>query len=295
MWRFAAGARRFETELFTTAPDGLPGNDDNGALSSEYVWAALGMMPATPGTPALALNSPLVKRAVISLGNGRRITIDAPKAADNAPYVTGMRLDGRHFESTALPASFATRGGDLDVDLSTRADTHWATGATAAPPSYRTGGVPAVGYLTPTGTQVTPGGTSLPATVGVSELAGHAGAVRWSAVSDVPGFTVTPSSGTLDLRRAARATVPVAISVAPDTPSGYHPVTVDFRTAGGTALPGGAVVVTVPAADGAATACDTLGATDTECGLRFRDNGDGHAEPVTVGGRSARSAGSMCP
>ncbi|GAA4623611.1 GH92 family glycosyl hydrolase [Actinoallomurus vinaceus] len=288
-WKTQEVTRRIETELFTTAPDGLPGNDDLGALSSVYVWAALGMMPATPGTPALALNSPLVKRAVISLGTGRKITISAPQAADDAPYVTGMRLNGRPHESTGLPASFATRGGALDIGLSTRPDTHWATGDKAAPPSYRAHEVPAVGYITPTGTQVTRGGTSLPATVGASTLAGHAGKVGWTAASDVAGVSVTPSSGTLDLTRAGSAHVPVTIAVARGTASGYHPVKVTFRAAGGTTLPGGAVVVTVPAADAAATACDTLGSTDTECGLRLRDNGDGHTTPVTVGGRSGRS------
>jgi predicted alpha-1,2-mannosidase len=288
-WKTQEVTRRFETELFTTAPDGLPGNDDNGALSSEYVWAALGMMPATPGTSTLALNSPLFKRAQISLGTGRTISIDAPKAADNAPYVTGMRLDGRSFESTALPASFATRGGDLDVSLSTRPDTHWATSSKAAPPSYRSGELSAVGYLTPTGTQVLPGGSSLPGTVGASVLAGHAGKVRWTASSDVAGVTVTPSSGTLDLSHKATATAPVTIKVADGTPSGYHPVKVSFTASDGTRLPGGALVATVPAADGAATACDTLGATDTECGMRLRDNGDGHTVAVTLGGRSGRS------
>lgn len=293
-WKTQEVTRRFATELFTTAPDGLPGNDDNGALSSEYVWAALGMMPVTPGTPTLALNSPLFPRAVLSLGTGRALTIDAPKAAADAPYVTDLRLNGRRYESTALPASVVTRGGALDFSLSTRPDTHWATGEKAAPPSYRTGEVPAVGYLTPTGTQVTPAGTSLPATVGASTLAGqgpggHAGKIRWTASSDVAGVTVTPSSGTLDLSHARTATAPVTVRVAEGTPSGYHPVKIAFRTAGGQALPGGAVVVTVPAADGAATACDTLGATDTECGMRLRDNGDGHTVPVTLGGRSGRS------
>ncbi|MEV5750457.1 GH92 family glycosyl hydrolase [Actinoallomurus sp. NPDC052308] len=288
-WKTQEVTRRIETDLFTNAPDGLPGNDDLGALSSVYVWAALGMMPATPGTPTLALNSPLVKRAVISLGTGRKITINAPRAADDAPYVTAMRLNGRPHESTALPASFATSGGALDIDLSTRPDTHWATGDKAAPPSYRAHEVPAIGYITPTGTQVTRGGTSLPATVGVSALAGHAGKVRWTATSDVAGVSVTPSSGTLDLTHAGTAHVPATIAVAQGTASGYHPVKVMFHAADGTTLPGGTVVVTVPAADGAATACDTLGATDTECGLRLRDNGDGHTTPVTVGGRSGRS------
>jgi predicted alpha-1,2-mannosidase len=288
-WKTQAVTRRFETELFTTEPDGLPGNDDNGALSSEYVWAALGMMPATPGTPTLALSSPLFPRAEVALGTGHRIVIDAPKAASDAPYVTGMRLDGRPYESTALPASFATRGGDLGVELSTRPDTHRAASAADAPPSYRAYEVPAIGYLTPTGTQVTPGGGALAASVGASALAGGAGKVSWSAHSEVAGVSVTPSSGTLDLTRSATAKVPVTIKVAQDTPSGYHPVTIAFRTSRGQSLPGGAAVITVPAADGAATACDTLGAADTECGLRLRDNGDGHTAPVTVGGRSGRS------
>ena len=288
-WKTQEVTRRFETQLFTTQPDGLPGNDDNGALSSEYVWAALGMMPATPGTPTLALNSPLFQRAEISLGTGHRISIDAPAAATDAPYVTGMRLNGRSYQSTALPASFATRGGSLDVSLSGTPDTHWATSAQAAPPSYRAYEDPAIGYLTPTGTQVTPAGSSLPATVGASTLAGGAGRVTWSASSDVAGVTVTPSSGTLDLTHAATASTPVTVNVAQDTPSGYHPVTINFRTASGQTLPGSTVVMTVPAADATATSCDTLGATDTEYGLRFRDNGDGHTVPVTLDGRSGRS------
>lgn len=288
-WKTQAVTRRFESELFTTRPDGLPGNDDNGALSSEYVWAALGMMPATPGTPTLALSSPLFRRAEITLGTGHRIGIDAPKAATDAPYVTGMTLNGREHESNALPASFATRGGDLGIALSTRPDTHRATSAADAPPSYRAYEDPAIGYLTPTGAQVTPPGGSVPATVGASVLAGGAGKVSWTAHSDVPGVSVTPSSGTLDLTRAPTAKAPVTIKVAQDTPSGYHPVTIAFRTAAGRTLPGGAAVITVPAADGAATACDTLGASDTECGLRLRDNGDGHTVPVTAGGRSGRS------
>jgi hypothetical protein len=45
----------------------------------------------------------------------------------------------------------------------------------------------------------------------------------------------------------------------------------------------------VPAADGRATVCDTLGVTDTECGLQRLDNADGHTQAVTVAGRSART------
>ncbi|MEW2348952.1 GH92 family glycosyl hydrolase [Streptomyces sp. NPDC006684] len=285
-WKTQEVARRMVNEIYTTAPDGLPGNDDNGAQSSVYVWAALGMMPATPGTPAIALNSPLFPRAEIHLGTGRTLSVNAPKAAANAPYVTGAKLNGRSFESTSLPEDVVTRGGKLDFSLATRPDKHWATSAKAAPPSWRTYEKSAVGYLTPNGTRVTEAGKGLKGTVGVSALAGRPGSVRWTASTDDPHVKVLPSSGTLSLRHARTAEVPVAISTAKDTPSGYHPVKISFRTSSGEELPGGAVVVTVPDADGTATACATLGAEDTECGLRARDNGDGHWNVVEKAGRS---------
>ena len=53
--------------LFGPEPDGEPGNDDLGALSSWYVWAALGLYPSTPGTPILTVNTPLFDRVVIAL------------------------------------------------------------------------------------------------------------------------------------------------------------------------------------------------------------------------------------
>ena len=44
---------------YADAPVDEPGNDDLGAISSWYVWAALGLFPVTPGTADLALASPL--------------------------------------------------------------------------------------------------------------------------------------------------------------------------------------------------------------------------------------------
>src|SRR4030081_3205757 len=55
----STAVRRIMNESFTTGAGGLPGNDDLGATSAWYVWAALGMYPATPGTDTLALHGPL--------------------------------------------------------------------------------------------------------------------------------------------------------------------------------------------------------------------------------------------
>ena len=61
--------------LFGPTPDGEPGNDDLGAMSSWYVWAALGLYPSTPGVAILNVNAPLFDRAVID-ASGRKIHSD---------------------------------------------------------------------------------------------------------------------------------------------------------------------------------------------------------------------------
>ena len=77
--------RRIATELYSPTPDGEPGNDDLGAMSSWYVWAALGMYPETPGSADLVLASPLFPHVTITLATGRRLEIDAPGAFASEP------------------------------------------------------------------------------------------------------------------------------------------------------------------------------------------------------------------
>src|ERR1051325_12179326 len=54
----ARAVHKVMTDGFNTSAGGLPGNDDLGATSAWYVWAALGMYPATPGADTLALHGP---------------------------------------------------------------------------------------------------------------------------------------------------------------------------------------------------------------------------------------------
>lgn len=52
-------------QLWSTQPGGIPGNDDLGAMSSWYVFSALGMYPQVPSRAELTLSSPLFPRVEI--------------------------------------------------------------------------------------------------------------------------------------------------------------------------------------------------------------------------------------
>ncbi|WP_406438356.1 GH92 family glycosyl hydrolase [Streptomyces sp. NBC_01613] len=109
--------RRALTTLFADRPDGLVGNDDLGAMSSWAVWAFLGMYPQVPGSPQLALASPLFPSATVHRGNGVDLTVLAPDASATNPRVQSMQLDGHPVRTPFLPDTFLTRGGTLRYRL----------------------------------------------------------------------------------------------------------------------------------------------------------------------------------
>ncbi|HEY2266124.1 MAG TPA: lectin, partial [Streptosporangiaceae bacterium] len=129
--------RQIQDQIWSDTPGGLAdGNDDLGAMSAWYVWAALGMYPMSPGSPALALGSPLFTQAQITLPSGHTLTINGNGAADNAPYVQSATWNGSSWANAYAPTTALTSGGTLSYTLGTSADTSWASAASAAPPSY---------------------------------------------------------------------------------------------------------------------------------------------------------------
>ena len=118
-------------------------------MSSWYVWSELGLYPQTPGTPTLALGSPVFQQATVHLASGRAITINAPGAQPAAPYVRGLTVNGATWNKAYLDYGDLAKGATLNFDLSTAPDTSWATGPDAAPPSDPTGQQPALTSVSP--------------------------------------------------------------------------------------------------------------------------------------------------
>jgi predicted alpha-1,2-mannosidase len=128
--------RQVVNTLWTTGPGGIPGQDDLGAMSAWYVWTAMGMHPLTPGRANMLLTGPLFPKLVVHRQNGKTITLNAPAAAANAPYIQSLKLDGADTTKPWTVESFVQNGGTLDFTLSTTANTTWGSSAADAPPSF---------------------------------------------------------------------------------------------------------------------------------------------------------------
>ena len=110
--RTAQRVRRILATEYTTGPGGLPGNDDSGAMSSWYVWAAIGLYP-NAGQPFYYIGSPLFQRSTISLGGGRSFVIEAPETSASNLYVQSATLNGRTLYRAWLKHEEIAGGGKI--------------------------------------------------------------------------------------------------------------------------------------------------------------------------------------
>ncbi|MEO6689202.1 MAG: GH92 family glycosyl hydrolase [Dokdonella sp.] len=136
-WKTQATVREVVNRLWNATPDGIPGNDDLGEMSSWYVWSALGMYPLFPGRAELVLASPLFARAVIRRGSGD-IVIDAPAAQADAPYVQSLQVNGQASTKAWLPAEFIAKGGHLLFELKHDPRSDWGGAKADEPPAFLT-------------------------------------------------------------------------------------------------------------------------------------------------------------
>jgi predicted alpha-1,2-mannosidase len=235
--------RNVEDELYFDAPVGQDGNDDLGAMSSAYVWDELGFYPETPGTPTLALGSPVFGKAVVHEGSGNTLTINAPKAQDAAPYIQAMTVNGQAWNKAYLDYGTLSAGGTLNYTLSTTPDKSWAADASAAPPSDSTGEQTALTSAGPASGLVVAPGSAGTATLTVTNLTSSAISANWTATASSSNLALTPASGTLTVPAASSATAQVTVTAG--ATEGAYSVSFATTLSTGTALPATAVGVDV--------------------------------------------------
>jgi predicted alpha-1,2-mannosidase len=218
-WRTQQAVRQIATSDYSLSPNGEPGNDDLGAMSSWYVWAALGLYPLTPGTSNLVLGSPMFPSATIDIGGGRRLELAASGAPD--VYVRSATVSTGSGGATSLDHPWVSSdlvrdGGTIHFVLGSKPDKGWGASAASAPPSFTTDATPFVGFTVPSGTTQTSTGGRSTAQVGIASVATTGSTVYWTA-SPSTGIAVSPSSGRITVppsrdEAAHRSSVSVLIT-----------------------------------------------------------------------------------
>lgn len=125
-WKTQELIRKTMHELYTTAPDGLCGNDDCGQLSCWYMFSAMGFYPVCPGQDMYVIGSPVFDKVTIDLPNGKTFIIETRNNAPENGYIQSVTLNGKDYPYSYLKHSDMMKGGSTVFEMSNKPNKDWA-------------------------------------------------------------------------------------------------------------------------------------------------------------------------
>lgn len=113
-----AWCRNIMLSRYKNQPDGLPGNDDLGAMSSAYIFNAMGIFPVSPGKAKYAIGAPLFQSVKLHLAGNKTWVIEAKDQSAANKYVRSLTVNGKDHEQLTIPHAVIAQGGSMQFTLS---------------------------------------------------------------------------------------------------------------------------------------------------------------------------------
>jgi predicted alpha-1,2-mannosidase len=113
--------RNVMDKLYSAAPDGYCGDEDNGQTSAWYVFSALGFYPVCPASDEYAIGTPYFPLAVINLENGEQTIISAKNSDGTSTsldtYIKSISLDGRPYNENFFKYDDLINGAKIGFSM----------------------------------------------------------------------------------------------------------------------------------------------------------------------------------
>ena len=135
-WKAQYWIREVMNKLYSAAPDGYCGDEDNGQTSAWYVFSALGFYPVCPGSGQYVLGTPYFKNVKLHLENGNVVEINAPASSDTNKYIDNMQLNGKDYQHNYLSHEDLTKGAKIEMQMTPEPNTKRGTADADAPYSF---------------------------------------------------------------------------------------------------------------------------------------------------------------
>ena len=117
-WKAQYWIREVMDKLYTAAPDGYCGDEDNGQTSAWYVFSAMGFYPVCPGSNEYVLGSPLFKSVTLNLENGKQVVIQSSNNSKANRYVSAMTVNGKPAPKNYITQESLTKGAVINFKMS---------------------------------------------------------------------------------------------------------------------------------------------------------------------------------
>ncbi len=113
-WRTQKLVKELLAKHYTTKPDGLPGNEDTGTMSSWAIFSMMGFYPDCPGVPEYTLTTPTFDKITIKLDPaywGTDKLVIRKEGGDG--YIDQIRLGGKKYSKYRLTHEDLIHAGEI--------------------------------------------------------------------------------------------------------------------------------------------------------------------------------------
>lgn len=113
-WRTQKLVKELLAKYYTTKPDGLPGNEDTGTMSSWAIFSMMGFYPDCPGVPEYTLTTPTFDKITIKLDPaywGTDKLVIRKEGGDG--YIDQIRLGGKKYSKYRLTHEDLIHAGEI--------------------------------------------------------------------------------------------------------------------------------------------------------------------------------------
>lgn len=118
-WRAQQQVNRLLATYYKNAPDGLPGNDDCGTLSTWAVFAMIGLYPVCPGNTDFAISEPVFDEVKIKLDSnfypGKELVIKKINPSGKDSFIRTIKKDGKKLNRFFINHNDLVSGGTLEI------------------------------------------------------------------------------------------------------------------------------------------------------------------------------------
>jgi predicted alpha-1,2-mannosidase len=132
-WKTQLWSRKIVEGSYSVDPGGLPGNDDLGALSSWYVFSAMGFYPVTPGVDQYEIGSPVFEETIIHLSNGKQFVIKANHVSKENKYIRSASFNGVPLNRPWITHDEILSGKTLVFEMGPQPNKAWGSDESSRP------------------------------------------------------------------------------------------------------------------------------------------------------------------
>ena len=106
--------RQIMNDLYNDGMAGLCGNEDVGQMSAWFVLSSMGLYQVEPTGGKFVFGTPLFDSAIVEVGDGKRLEIQAHNNSADNIYIQEVRFNGEPYEKSYIEFDQIKNGGTLE-------------------------------------------------------------------------------------------------------------------------------------------------------------------------------------